>query len=59
MKINIKNIVKLDKNNRIAIKGFRKYAKQGALVYVEEIDEFTYKVSLLNNNAVIDNKINN
>lgn len=59
MQINIKNIVKLDKNNRIAIKGFRKYAKQGALVYVEEIDEFTYKVSLLNNNAVIDNKINN
>lgn len=59
MQINIKNIVKLDKNNRISIKGFRKYAKQGALVYVEEIDEFTYKVSLLNNNAVIDNKINN
>ena len=59
MKINIKNIVKLDKNNRIAIKGFRKYAKQGALVYVEKLNEFSYKVSLLNNNAVIDNKINN
>lgn len=59
MLINIKNIVKLDKNNRIAIKGFRKYAKQGALVYVEKLNEFSYKVSLLNNNAVIDNKINN
>lgn len=57
MQINIKNIVKLDKNNRIAIKGFRKYAKQGALVCVEEIDEFTYKIFLLNKGELIGDKI--
>ena len=57
MKINIKNIVKLDSNNRIAIKGFRKYAKQGALVYVEEIDEFTYKIFLLNKDELIGYKV--
>ena len=57
MQINIKNIVKLDKNNRIAIKGFRKYEKQGALVHVKEIDEFTYIISLVNKNELIGNKI--
>jgi len=46
--MNVRNIVKLDKNNRVSIKGFRKYRGKGALVYIDAVDERSYLLTLVN-----------
>lgn len=53
---NIKNVRKIYPNGTIRIREWNKYTKAGALVYVEKLNEFSYKVSLLNNNEFTDNK---
>ena len=56
---NIKNVRKIYPNGAIRIREWNKYTKKGALVYVEKLNEFSFKVSLLNKDELIDDKINN
>lgn len=53
---NIKNVRKVYPNGVLRIREWNKYTKAGALVYIEKLNEFSYKVSLLNNNEFTDNK---
>lgn len=53
---NIKNVRKIYPNGVLRIREWNKYTKNGALVYIEKLNEFSYKVSLLTNTEIIDNK---
>jgi hypothetical protein len=44
---NIKNIYKLHGNSTVRLKGWEKHAKNGALVYVEKLDDVSFKITLL------------
>lgn len=54
---NIKNVRKIYPNGVLRIREWNKYTKKGALAYVEKLDEFSYKVSLITNGEFLDNKI--
>lgn len=56
-RIKNKQIVKLSSTNMVTIAPFRKYAGKGALVYVEKLDDFTCKVSILNKDELSGDKI--
>lgn len=53
---NIKNVRKIYPNGVLRIREWNKYTKKGALTYVEKLDEFSYKVSLITNGEFLDNK---